>query len=206
MKRVKPIAKNNPLVIRWLLLIVLLFLVGLGYALYKDYSVKADKQRFEKAQASIDKFYADIVSKVGQPAKVQRSQTCGYAARKFEKGPLSCGDYLYFVYGVNDKSQASVLVQDISTILAKSDMFDVTFSDSNSNLPFSLLSDAKRYQEVSTGFIESKSRLHCSSRSVYANKASIYHVLTVDTSNENLSTALVCQGNAKAEHYPPKGQ
>src|SRR3989344_6171297 len=90
-------------------LIIIVFLVGLvgAFAAYQQYSIWADKQKFEKAQASIDALYANIISKVGQPDKVKKNQTCGYANRKNERGPLSCGGSGNLVYSVQNREDTT---------------------------------------------------------------------------------------------------
>ena len=189
-------------------LIIIVLLVGLvgAFAAYQQYSIWADKQKFEKAQASIDALYADIVASVGEPDEVLRTQTCGHSARKYETGPLGCGDYLYFVYGVSNNEPATKLVQKVIYELKRQDSLEVTFSNEESNLPFISLDNSKPHQEVGLDFTNIKSKLQCSLRSTYDYNNSSNHSIATSNSGENLSFIVACQGDAKAEHYPtPEG-
>jgi len=186
-----------------IVLITLLVVMIGGIVAYRQYSIWADKQRFEQAQASIDALYSDIVANVGQPDKVEKGQTCGYASRKYERGPLSCGDYLYFVYGVANNNQANERFQGIKqAILQNQSTFNVTFSNETSVVPFNTLRDNRDREEIGMDITETKSNIACTLRALYASKDSNGHVLTTDVQTENMSVAIGCSDDAKVEHYP----
>jgi hypothetical protein len=186
-----------------IVLIVLLVVVVGGFVAYQQYAIWANKHKFEQARASIDTLYTDIVTQVRKPDKVERSQTCGYAARKYERGPLSCGDYLYLVYGVADDSQATDIANNLVTVMSTDKDFEVTFSDVATNLPFTPISDG-REKELGLDLIEKKSGMHCSTEYIFAAKGDDSLYLSTDSTDLNLSIAFVCQGDARTEHYDLK--
>src|SRR3989344_2632351 len=120
-----------------LVVIILVVAVVGGFVAYQQYSIWADKRKFEQARASIDALYADIVAQAGQPDRVEKSQTCGYANRKYEQGPLSCSVKAHFAFSADNNTQATEIAEKVhQTISVKTDIAKVTYSNQATALPF----------------------------------------------------------------------
>lgn len=188
-----------------LLIIAAAVALPLGIFAYGKYSARQDRQKFEQARAAIDSVYADIVAQVGPPARHKSDQSCDYASSEFGKGPLGCSIYMAFAYAVKDASQATQLAKKVnSTAANRTDLFAISYSNTNQSLPFSPLKDAHDYQIVSNDYLGKKSRLDCYLISTYAHKDSLYLSITTKNSEENLSVLLGCKGPVKEEIYPVK--
>ncbi len=83
--------------------LVLVLLIAFGTYLYHQHNNgKASKEDFEKAQASIDQLYNNIMAKLGPPANYKKTQSCSRPSQKFSQGPLSCSvdkDIFYKIEG-----------------------------------------------------------------------------------------------------------
>ena len=169
--------------------------------MYREYSIRADKERFEKAKASIDALYADIVANVGEPNTSERNQSCGRTNQKNDAGRLSCGVMMYFAYTATDHIQASELATKIhQTLDVRIDLADITYTDMNSKLPYSKLID-KQYQIASTKYQDKKTKIKCFLSTTYAISDSAFHVITTSAPH-SMSVQLGCSDKAKTEHYP----
>jgi len=186
-----------------LILILILFVAVGGLLFYRDYSIKADKDRFEQAKASIDKLYSDIVANAGEPANAEKSQSCGRAEFKNSGGPLSCLVRIAFVYAVKDSADATDKYGAVQQAISKyGDIFIKTFSNEAEVYPFSALADDRDDKEIGVSLAEIKSGMGCSIRVVYAHGEDLSHRLSIGGAPEALSGSIACQDGAKAEHYP----
>lgn len=195
-------AKQRAVKNKWWILAILLVIGAIGYGVYRDYSIKADKEKFEQAKASIDALYADIVATTGEPAKVEGGQTCGYAEFKNSKGPLSCMVRIAFVYPAGNNSEATTTFRSMSQALNINSNFKVTFTNESEVIPFAELESKTEQKEIGMSILEGNSDIVCSFRLIYADKERDSHYLMTDTGSENISGLIACKDDAKAEHYP----
>lgn len=187
------------------LIVFIATILAAGLFLYRDYSIRADKNRFEQAHKSIDVLYSDIVAKVGQPDNVKQDQSCGYASRKFSRGPLSCAVGINFAYVIPNADEATNLAKTINDAVSrKNNVFTTSYSNAGSILPFVSLQGLRDYQEIKNDLTEKSSQKRCYLTVVYALSSSIYHPLSVSSekSDRELSIQLGCKDSAKAEYYP----
>lgn len=61
-----------------------------------------EKWQFNKAEKALDSLYADIVTNIGQPVKVEKTKSCSYSSAKYSKGDLSCSIGYNLQYTGND--------------------------------------------------------------------------------------------------------
>lgn len=181
---------------------ILLVVGAIGFGLYRDYSVKADKEKFEQAKASIDALYADIVATAGQPDKEERGQTCGYAEFKNSKGPLSCMVRIAFVYPTGNNGEATTIFSNMNRALDLNSNFEVTFTNELEVIPFTALESRTDQKEIGMSILESGSGIVCSFRLIYAVIERDSHYLLLDSGSESISGLIACKDEAKAEHYP----
>lgn len=202
-KKTLTTAKQRLIRSRWWVLVILLVTGLIGFGVYRDYSIKADKEKFEQAKASIDALYTDIVARAGEPEKVEIKESCSRASRKLEKGPLSCGSHVYLVYPTANESEATALVININdTLNLASDTLKITYTNSSTELPFEEVNASVKRQETSSSFIDIRSGISCSMSFVYALSGDLYHVFSSDVSEKSTSVQIVCGDSAKAEYYP----
>jgi len=175
-------------------------LVG-GFFWYKDYSVRADKERFEQAQASIDKLYAGIVAKVGEPNNYDRNQSCGRPNQKFNEGPLSCSVGVDFVYEVLDSSEALILFKKIQNIVsANSSLFQQKNTLSNS-FSGSIIGTTV-YTAASDQYKELQSGLDCVAKYVYDTPSETFLDLKKTSDRRVFYITIGCSGEASDKYYP----
>ena len=80
------------------LLVILVAIAGFAYhhhsqAAKQEQAYQADKATFAKVETDMKAAYDAIVAQVGKPDVAHTNvKSCGYTARKFEKGDLRCGD------------------------------------------------------------------------------------------------------------------
>lgn len=200
-------AKNWVKSHRLLSVLVLVLLILGGFLVYRQYSIAQERQRFEQARASIDELYTEIVATAGEPDKSERSQSCGYASRKFDRGPRSCSVRVQFVYGVTSNEDASNKFNQIRLGLKKkSDIFLVTYSNEQEVTPFKKLKANNDEKEAGISTPEKRSGLSCSMRLIYAKSDNDSHFIISTTQPESLSASISCYGDAKEEHYPVRSE
>lgn len=182
--------------------LVLVLVVGLSAAsyilLYRPYSIRKDKERFTKAEASLDEVYNQIVAKAGKPDQVKKDKSCAYANRVYGKGPRSCSVGIYLLYENRNNLVASSITEKAATVSGA----QLTVFGEKSTGSFSSITEKRGDQTISQGY-NSIEGLACSIDYIYPVLPSSSKTFQ-PTTNENLEVVIACGGPAKAEHFTVK--
>jgi len=179
-----------------------LFIVSYVFV-YSPYSIRQDKERFTKAEASLDEVYNQIVAKVGKPDEVKKDNNCAYANRVYGKGPLSCGTDILFVYSVNNEGSANSILTSVNNMFTGSRQnFSITYVPKIHS--FSALKDRKDFQEVNEDLVEKLTKISCYLTYKYASYDNALLPISFLNNSQNIVVELGCGGPAKAEHFTVK--
>lgn len=183
--------------------LVLIFVVGLSAAsyilVYKPYSIRKDKEKFTKAEASLDEVYNQIVAKVGKPDEVKKDKNCAYANRVYGKGPRSCSVGIYLLYKNKNSSISSSIMTDVAPIIGSKKYVGPGERDQTNFVPVqqnktqSFSQDYKQFGDIDCGIDY-----------LYPVSPSNQNSAFQTTFDENLEITLICGGPAKAEHFTVK--
>ena len=217
-QKIRQKAKKN----QGIILIFFLIVVVGGFVAYRQYSVWTDKQKFEKAQASIDTLYADIVVRlgppnnyehnqscgrpnqkfeqgplscnVGLPSNYERSQSCGRPNQKYNQGPLSCNVGIGFVYALNEGSDPLELIQSIDNVISL-EQSGFKFNDSS-------LGNELTPPVIIKEYLNKPSGMDCRIKYAYDSPQDI-HLELKDNSigSSPLYVGLSCGSSARTEYY-----
>ena len=198
-QKIRQKAKKN----QGIILIFFLIVVVGGFVAYRQYSVWTDKQKFEKAQASIDTLYADIVVRLGPPNNYEHNQSCGRPNQKFEQGPLSCNVGLHFVYAVSSRDEGDILFDAIYSIASSRTDIIQSISSPESKLRESSVGNSlSTWTSAYNQFIEKSSGLKCVMKSVYDTPEDTFLELKNSPDKKNFYTTIGCADKARRGYYP----
>ena len=182
--------------------LVLVFVVGLtavSYVfVYRPFAIRQDKERFTKAEASLDEVYNQIVAKVGKPDEVKKDKSCHYANRAYGKGPRSCSVGIYLLYENKNSSSASSITEKLAAIAGTK----LTLFGEKTTASF-IPSENKRGDQTLTQENKTIEGLACSTDYIYPVLPSSSKRFQ-PVSSENLEVVIACGGPAKAEHFTVK--
>lgn len=102
-----------PLIIVAALLIVVTSAL-VAWKIYHNHQVATDKARFAQAERDISDLSRQIVAAAGQPAKTESDKYCSRPNLKLDKGPLSCDVMEIYYFSVNDASEGTQKLTDIT--------------------------------------------------------------------------------------------
>ena len=121
-----------------------------------------EKWQFNKAEKALDSLYADIVANVGQPAKVEKTKSCGYSSAKYSKGDLSCS----ISYELQFIGIPSNVINDIESITRSS----VGFTDVSE-----IIQDDTGFQQKYFSFSPKNSDIRCAAENS-TRKPDVYYI------------------------------
>jgi len=179
------------------------FVVGLTAVsyifVYRPYSIRQDKERFTKAEASLDEVYNQIVAKVGKPDEVKKDNNCAYANRVYGKGPRSCSVGIYLLYENKNSSSASSTMADVAPIIGSKIYAGPGERDQTNFVPVQL----NKTQSFSQDY-KQFGEIDCGIDYLYPVSPSNQNDTFQTSFDENLEITLICGGPAKAEHFTVK--
>ena len=181
---------------------IVLVIVGfVGYfGIYKTIAVKQEKDRFLKAQASLEDLYSQIEAKIGKPDQVKREQSCSYSSVEFGKGSLRCGSAIYLIYTNRDYQTSNTLMSEVQPLVGTK-LYE--------RLARKELTAFVSSKQVSTkqGFSQGYKifgGISCAVSYSYPNSSMYPSDIFTTTSSENFQISLSCSGDSIAEHFPVK--
>ncbi len=157
------------------------------------------KEQFEDTFAAQKELRQRIINQFGEPISTREEKSCGYASRKFEKGPLGCGVRVYLSYEVTDHEVADRQARQIDEFVGQ--QTDVLTRSSNiffigPEKRFSPRELSGRHQQASAGF-------DFIDESLLGLSLSFNYYLEED-SRDRLEVGLSAGGEARGEFYPVK--
>lgn len=155
-------------------------------------AINDQRKQFDAAEASLDALYAQIVQEVGQPTKVDKDKSCGYASADWYKGQLSCGISIS-LYPANTAniSDAERLSKQIDSVISSNDAFSDFRAGADKNNEF-----VNQGVYYANSYYKSNTGLNC-----YA----AYELDPSGNRSPNIYRATVsCYSTAKSEFYPVK--
>jgi hypothetical protein len=181
-------------------LVAVVTLVGLGVLTfwgYNTYQVRADKQRFEEARATIDSIYADIVTQLGEPDDYKRSNTCSRPYQEFTGyGAPQCDVGIIIVYGLENEEAANTNMKLVQESASKPPKFmsnstlDPSIAESSvTNTIFNTASDSYNFKG-----------LRCVINYVYDTPQETYLNIK-DSTKKPFQVSIGCAGEAKSQLY-----
>jgi hypothetical protein len=187
---------------KWAMFGILSLVIIAGFLVYRQFEIKEEKQRFEQARASIDALYTEIVAIAGEPDKTETSESCGYAERKFDRGPRSCNVRTAFVYSLSDEKAANQQYKSVKSGLSESQgYFTITFTNEGERLPLKPY-DESFENEIDYSMREVLTSMNCSLSVRYGSSDADWHFINSTAERNSISVSMGCRGDAKAEHYP----
>jgi hypothetical protein len=185
-------------VLRYVLISVLVIVLGVfAYQLYK---VRQEKRDFAKAEQTIDSLAQQIEQTIGRPDQTKKNKSCGYANRKFEKGPLGCSVGVQLVYGVDNVISANQMRGDIdNTIRANPTLFTVVFESGDTFVPIEAPHIVQR-SDYDLGL--SGKRPSCSLGIMYTTSTNSSLSLRSSTHPENIFLEITCGGETISKLFP----
>jgi hypothetical protein len=178
--------------------ILIIVIIGGYFAMYRPLMIRRDKDRFIKAQASIEDLFTQIEAKVGKPDQVKRDQSCSYANREFERGPLACAVSIYALYGERTIEEASGILLDSSLVVGTP-----LLQFGEQVTPQFTLAPQKPVEQTINQDYKHIAGLSCKVDYSYPFVSGLYDVFTSAPAN-SIKLSLVCGGPANAEHFPVK--
>jgi|GEM_PF-1302960 len=179
----------------------LVFVVVLGAAsyflVYKPYSIYKDKEKFTKAEASLDPIYNQIVAKVGKPDEVKKYQNCDRPNLKSGQGSLSCNVGINMWYKNKNYSQSNILMQEIVSLNNSAIRIGSSITEGSSFVP----TDTNKGLQIFYQSIKSVSGLSCTNGYRYPVIPSLEEQFN-SMYSENFEIHVSCSGPAKAQYYP----
>lgn len=173
----------------WQAILILVALIGvLGFIGINQLIIYNQKQQFKAAEESLDKLYAEIVLKVGQPTSVSKDKSCGYASTEIGRGRRGCGVSIKANYAyITDIQSSKLVASKIENLIKNSKTIKVI----------------NRYD----GYMTPADRLDISNdlslNSIPLNCYASYSFNDIASNTKNLVFNLGCATNsAKAEFYP----
>lgn len=161
-KASKKTSKRYRLLVGVLVIVVLTVISIVGYQLYNQHAISADRARFEKADKDVDTVSAAIVAAVGQPIRQNRNRSCSRPSREFETAPLSCSTGNDIYYEVSDAASATELSAKIGAIMRKSwQLKSTSQSSALSTSQFHNLSSNGPSQEIFESYYLSTALMMC---------------------------------------------
>lgn len=155
-------------------------------------AINTQRKQFDAAEASLDALYAQIIKEVGQPTKVDKDKSCGYASADWYKGQLSCGISIS-LYPANTAniSDAERLSKQIDSVISSNDAFSDFRAGADKNNEF-----VNQGVYYANSYYKSNTGLNC-----YA----AYELDPSGNRSPNIYRATVsCYSTAKSEFYPVK--
>lgn len=181
--------------------VILLVLLVLGGIAYQLIALELNKRTFQHARVAIDDIYADIVTQVGSPDNFRHSDTCSqsYVESVFTtKGPIGCSVNTVFIYGIQNESQASLLLKNVQTAIINHDkLFRPTKTSSSKLTTVSTISGIyKAAEDTYKSF-----GLDCIINYIY-NAPEEVELPLKNASMKPFEVFMGCYGSARAMHYP----
>lgn len=185
--------------------LIVLGLIALSLFTYilviRPLQIRHQKQNFDKAEASLDQLYNQIVAKVGKPDQYKKDKVCSYISQEFGKGPRNCHVSIYLLFENKDSAASTSLMNRVSFF---------SMSQLKSERLNSSLDSFKNYLQIKgpQTFDQKYSQIgnvQCGisySYPVHPTYATIDPIMT--KANENLQIELACSGPAMAEFYTVK--
>src|SRR3989344_6777709 len=178
---------------------IVLVIVGfVGYfGIYKTIAVKQEKDRFLKAQASLEDLSKQIEAKIGKPDQIKRDRSCGYSSpfSMFDKrGYRSCFVGVYILYENKGLEDANSKMSQISPLISAKlypgagEKYQKEFIPVTQNNHQSFSQDYKNFGEIS-----------CSVSYSYPQFPTFSTDTFQTTFKENFQVILSCGGDARAE-------
>lgn len=188
---------KSQLVLRFAIALVVLGVIGAGG--YQIYRIRQEKHNFAQAEADINTLAQQIQDTISQADEVKTEKSCGYASRKFEKGPLGCGVTVSMVVGVDNTQQANEIRQKLNLLLDSGmQPFSIVFSSPES---FSEIEAPHRVQRIGYDLGSGFDNPPCTIGLSYA-KSGRLSLSTTSAKEENLLLELNCGGPALSKIYP----
>ena len=180
--------------------LVVVTMLAAYVGIYRPLTIREDKERFVEAQASLEELYTQIEGKIGKPDQVKREQSCTYASRKLEKGPLGCGVGIYLLYENKNSQVANELMQKSIVILGSKVFERLGRMGLTSFMPVEQLNGPQSFSQEYKTFSE----ISCRATYLYPLFPTYLSDAFKTTLQENFEVDLTCGGSAKAEHFPLK--
>lgn len=177
-----------------------------GYVLIiRPLQIRAQKQNFVKAEASLEALASQIQNTVGKADETKKEKSCGYASRVYTKGPRSCAvnfDLLFKSKNLADSNNSMLALATQSGGKLRYYLGDNNSQGNPYPQKFVEYSGRGPSQKFSQDII-SYGSVTCSSSYVYP-VVPLFDKEFMDPSNENFEIILACSGPALAEFYPSK--
>lgn len=167
-----------------------------------------EKRQFIQAEKDISTISAQIIEEVGRPDQEIKDRSCGYASRKFSRGPRGCSVSIYLLYKNKGVLESNVLVGKISSLLnikPSGYAFNHKTMTGSDEYEFKELDDGRLFDRqlstsLNTGFDKG-----CSIGLTHPGVGTPYREMFDTTySEKNFVVGLSCGGPAMAEYFPLK--
>lgn len=178
-------------------------LVGVvGYfGIYRTVAIKVEKDRFLKAQESLEDLSEQIQAKIGKADQLEKDNSCRYQSLKFSRGARSCSIRLDMQYEKRAMDQANTLMKEAASLFGG--RIEENFGQQKDLSMFVAPDINNRGDQIFSQNLEDINGLGCGIQYLYP--------VTQDATNpyiqrfdEILTINIYCSGDAKAEHFPVK--
>ena len=196
---ITPMFDLSPKIKKWLkfalkgLLVLVIFGLLAWFFVINPYLIRQEKKRFETASASLKQLSEEIQTKIGKANEVIRSETCGYASAKFERGARSCAVTTKLTYLSADLNKSNEFLSTISEYIG-----GVLYPGAG-NFEQTQFEDVPRAEQSFTQeFYKSGYLCKIAYQFTDISKLKVAH----NDKTDGLLLSLNCSGSAEAEHFP----
>lgn len=178
-----------------LLILISICLLYIPLHAYRNYE---QQRKFTQARTAIDLVYNDVAQNLGQPDNLERSNNCLKASGGLHSSTI-CTVQTNFIYGLQSRDQANVLLKAVQQEIAASKMFKPSAKLSTS------ISDSLVFDSVYHDALDRYWGPHHISCSVKYSFDTPNEVdLSVPSHTKPLEIFFACSGSASRALYPLK--